>query len=353
MNQNITFTRKIVITTAIVILFVGGIMLLVYAINFFFLVFAGILFAVMLRAITNWIHEKTNISNGLALALANLIFFGIIVLTAWLIAPTIRAQIQDMRETIPAAISSLEEQLGETQWGERALDEFSQSQDSLVPDTQEMVSRAGNFFTSTIGIITNLFIIIVVGIFFAANPSSYQKGIVKLFPPRHRTRIWEVLDMSYETLKWWLFGKLLTMVLVGVLTAIGLFLLGVPLAMALAVIAFFLDFIPTVGPIIASVPAILIALLDGPMMAVYVAILYFVIQSIESYLVAPIIFERTVSISPVITLLSLVLFGILVGPLGVILAAPLVAVLQVFIRELYIKDYLEEGGTTGEPIEAS
>ncbi len=350
MNSNITFTRKVVITTGVVIILVGGIILLVYAINFFFLVFAGILFAVMLRAITNWIHEKTKMKQGLALALANLIFFGIIFLTAWLIAPTIRAQIQDMRETIPAAINSLEEQLGDTQWGERALEELNQSQDSLVPNTQEVVSRAGNFFSSTISIITNLFIIIVVGIFFAANPSSYQKGIVTLFPPRHRTRIWEVLDMSYETLKWWLFGKLLTMVLVGVLSAIGLFLLGVPLAMALAVIVFFLDFIPTIGPIIAAVPAILIALLDGPMTAVYVAILYFVVQSIESYLVAPIIFEKTVSISPVVTLLSLVLFGILVGPMGIILAAPLVAVLQVFIRELYIKDYLEEGGTTGTPI---
>lgn len=345
MDHNITFARKIVITTAIVVLFVGGGVLLIYAINFFFLVFAGILFAVMLRAITNWVHDKTSMKKGFALALANLLFFGVIALMVWLIAPTIQTQVEELRETLPESVKNLEEQLGQTQWGERALDEISQNQESMVPDSQELLNRAGSFFSSTLGILTNLFIIIIVGIFFAANPSSYQKSIVSLFPPRHRTRLWDVLDMSYSTLKWWLFGKLITMAVVGVLTAIGLLALGIPMAMALAVIAFFLDFIPTVGPIIASVPAILIALLDSPMTALYVAILYFVVQSIESYLLAPIIFEKTVSISPVVTLLSLVLFGILIGPMGVILAAPLVAVIQVFVRELYIKDYLEGGGT--------
>ncbi|QCR23187.1 AI-2E family transporter [Pontibacter sp. SGAir0037] len=343
MNQQYTFTQRVVITTVIVTLFIGGILLLIYAINFFFLVFAGILFAVMLRAITNWLHDKTSMKKGLALALANLIFFGTIALAIWLIAPTVQEQVQDLRETIPESISSLEEQLRQTEWGEQALDELTENGGGLVPDTQELASRAGSFFTSTINIITNLLIVIVVGIFFAGNPSSYQKGIVSLFPPRQRPRLNDVLEKSYDTLKWWLFGKLVTMVFVGILTGLGLMLLGIPLALALAVIVFFLDFIPTVGPIIAAVPAVLIALLDGPMMALYVAILYLLVQSLESYLLAPMIFQRTVNISPVVTLLSLVLFGILVGPLGVILAAPLVAVIQVFIRELYIKDYLEGG----------
>ncbi|SIQ88071.1 AI-2E family transporter [Pontibacter lucknowensis] len=341
MKQEISFTRKVVITTSVVLLLSGALALVLYAVHFFFLVFASILFAVLLRAMTNWLHDKTGVGKGLALALSSLLFFGLIFLAGWLIAPTVQAQIEDLRETLPSSIERLKDQLGRTSWGAKALDELESSQESMMPETQEIVNKAQTFFTSTISIITDLFIVIVIGIFFASSPAQYQKGIVSLVPVRHRTRLWEVLDKSYETLKWWLFGKLVTMVFVGILTAVGLMLLGIPMALALAVIAFFLDFIPTVGPILASVPAILIAFLDGPMAALYVAILYFIIQSIESYLLAPLIFEKTVHISPVITLLSLVLFGILVGPLGVILAAPLVAVLQVFVRELYIKDYLE------------
>jgi predicted PurR-regulated permease PerM len=341
MKQELSFTRRVVITTAIVLLLGGAFALVLYAVHFFFLIFASILFAVFLRAIANWLHDKTGMAKGIALAIAALLFFGTLFLTGWLIAPTVQAQVEDLRETLPSSIERLKDQLGRTSWGAKAVEEFEDSQENMMPETQEIVNKAQAFFASTISILTDIFIVIVIGIFFAANPAQYQRGVVSLVPLRHRTRLWEVLDKSYETLKWWLLGKLVTMVFVGIATAIGLMLLGIPMMLALAVIAFFLDFIPTIGPIIASIPAILIAFLDGPMTALYVAILYFIIQSIESYLLAPLIFEKTVHISPVLTLLSLVLFGILVGPLGVILAAPLVAVLQVFVRELYIKDYLE------------
>lgn len=146
---------------------------------------------------------------------------------------------------------------------------------------------------------------------------------------------------SYSSLAKWLFGKFLTMVFIGITTGIGLWILGVPMAIGLAVIAFFLDFIPTIGPIAAAIPAILIALLEGPMMALYVAILYFVVQSIESYLLQPLIYKKTVSISPVMTLMSLVFFGLTAGALGIILATPLIAIIKVWVKELYIKDFLE------------
>ncbi|WP_114779403.1 AI-2E family transporter [Botryobacter ruber] len=341
-DQESSYIRKVITTTFIIALIVAGIVLLIYAIHFFFLVFAGILFAVMLRAMTNWIHRLTRLPKGLALALANIIFFGVIILTGVIIAPIIRQQALDMSVTLPAAIGKLEEQLEKTPWGERALNEVYLSQDKLLPNMEELISRARNIFTSTIGTIANVMIIIVVGIFFAVAPMYYQRSFVRLFPPRHRTRLWDVMEISYQTLKWWIFGKLLTMVVVGVLCWLGLAFLGIRMALVLAVIAFFLDFIPHIGPILAAVPAVLVALLDGPMAALYVVILYVSVQSFESYVVSPIVFQQTVSVSPVATLLSIVLFGILVGPIGVILAAPLVAILQIIIKELYIKDYLEK-----------
>lgn len=341
MKHDIPFARKVVIAASIILLLVGVVALVIYAVYFFFLVFASMLFAVMLRAMANWLHKRTGLAKGLTLTISILLLLSLIVLTVVLIAPTVQTQVQELRETLPSSIEQLKGRLGKTSWGSKLLEELENSQGNMLPETKEIISKAQSFFASTLSILTDILVIIVIGIFFAANPQQYQQGIVSLAPVRYRTRLWEVLDKSYETLKWWLFGKLVTMLFVGILTAIGLMLLGIPMPLALAIIAFFLDFIPTVGPILAAVPAVLIALLESPMMALYVAILYLVVQSIESYLLSPIIFEKTVSISPVLTLLSLLLFGILVGPIGVILAAPLVAVLQVFIQELYIKDYLE------------
>lgn len=149
------------------------------------------------------------------------------------------------------------------------------------------------------------------------------------------------MNQVYFTLKAWLLGKFLTMLFVGVTVGIALPILGVPGAFALAFVAFLLDFVPNIGPIIAAVPAILLAFLDSWLSALLVTVLYFVVQQVEGLVLTPYVFKRTVSLSPVITLASLILLGLLAGPLGVVMATPLVAAIQVFIRELYVKDYLE------------
>ncbi len=136
-------------------------------------------------------------------------------------------------------------------------------------------------------------------------------------------------------------GKFLTMLFVGITVGIGLAILGIPAVFTLGFIAFLLDFIPNIGPIIAAIPAILLAFLEGPMTALLVTILYLVVQQVESLVLAPYVFKKTVSLSPVVTLSSIILLGVLAGPMGVIMATPLVAALQVIIRELYINDYLE------------
>jgi predicted PurR-regulated permease PerM len=167
------------------------------------------------------------------------------------------------------------------------------------------------------------------------------QGVVVLVAPDRRRRVEEVIKQVYFTLKSWLLGKFLTMLFVGVAVGIGLAIMGVPAAFTLGFIAFLLDFIPNIGPIIAAVPAILLAFLASPLTALFVTILYLVVQQVESLVLVPYVFKKTVSMSPVVTLASLILLGVLVGPLGVIMATPLVAALQVIIRELYINDYLE------------
>lgn len=192
--------------------------------------------------------------------------------------------------------------------------------------------------------LTDFIIILVLGILFAAEPKVYVKGLALLFAPHYRLRIHEVIYKIYKSLAYWLFGKFIAMLAVGILSGIGLMIIGVPLASSLAVIAFFLDFVSIIGPFIAAIPAILLAFLVSPITALWVIVLYTAIQQFESYVITPIVFKHTIHMSPVVSLASIVFFGNLSGPIGVILAIPLVAAIKVIITELYVKDYLEKGG---------
>jgi predicted PurR-regulated permease PerM len=130
------------------------------------------------------------------------------------------------------------------------------------------------------------------------------------------------------------------MVLVGILSATGLALLGVPLALILGIIAGLLDFIPYLGPLMAGVPAVLIAFSDSPTQALYVVVLFGLIQLFEGYLMEPLIENKTVCLPPALTIVMQVLFGTLFGLAGVALATPMTAVLAVVVTMLYVQDVL-------------
>jgi predicted PurR-regulated permease PerM len=131
------------------------------------------------------------------------------------------------------------------------------------------------------------------------------------------------------------------MCVVGVLTAIGLWALGVPFVLSFAVLAAGLDFIPNIGPVISAVPAVLVALLQSPMTALWVAVLYLAIQVLESYILAPIVQHRAVDLPPALLISSQVLLAVLLGVPGLLFATPLTVVLLVLVRRLYIADFLE------------
>jgi predicted PurR-regulated permease PerM len=176
----------------------------------------------------------------------------------------------------------------------------------------------------------------------AVAPDFYTEGIIHLVPIESHARAREVLRAIGQTLRWWLLGRWVSMIVVGLLTAAGLWLIGVPLTLTFGLLAALLTFIPYLGPLLSAVPPTLLAFTQQPQQALYVILVYLGIQSVESYLVTPLVQQRTVSLPPALTLTEQVVLGLLLGGIGVILATPLFAVLVVLVKMLYIEDMLGE-----------
>lgn len=175
------------------------------------------------------------------------------------------------------------------------------------------------------------------GIFFTASPKTYINGFIKLIPVKAKAKTQHTIDKAGYILTKWLKGQIFAMFLIAALTGIGLTILGIPMAIALALIAGLLNFIPNFGPLIAMVPAILIALTESVNKAIIVALLYIVVQVLESNIITPSIQKKLINIPPALTILAQLFMGILSGGWGLVLATPLVAIVMVIVQETYVK----------------
>ena len=306
------------------------------------LVFAGILLAILLRAVANAIDAGSGIGPGWSLAAA---LSGIVLavgLGAWLLLPDILSQSRELIDQLPRGWDELQQRLsgifGNTGMIDYAFDRVASPSRSAM---QDIVGGVFGVVSGTIGVLGSGLVILFTAIYLAADPQTYRSGLIRLVPPVHRDRARQIADEVGRALMWWMVGKIIAMALIGVLTYLGLWALGMPLALSLALIAALLTFVPNFGPIIAAAPAVLIALGDGLNQAALVVLLYVAVQAVESYVVTPLIQQRTISMPPALTLAMQLVAAVLLGVLGLALATPLTAAGIVLIRELYVKGMLE------------
>ncbi len=189
-------------------------------------------------------------------------------------------------------------------------------------------------------VLATALVVLFLAIYLTANPGIHIRGIVLLFPEDQRSDVQDALHVTGRALWLWLRAQFASMVIVGVLTWLGLQILGIPLATLLGLLTGLLEFVPLVGPVVSAVPAILMGFVKGPTYALYVALLYMGIQAVESNLITPLVQERGVSLPPSLTLLAAVIFGILFGFLGIIVATPLMVVVFVLVKLLYVERVL-------------
>jgi predicted PurR-regulated permease PerM len=195
-----------------------------------------------------------------------------------------------------------------------------------------------SFFSSTVAALGALVILLFVAIFVAVDPGLYHRGLMHLFPHAARRRAGEVLSATATTLRRWLLMQMVAMLAIGLVTTVVLLLLGVKAAIALGIIAGLLEFIPYVGPILSAVPAIAMALVDGPEKAIYVALAYIAIQQLEGVVLQPLLMKEGLELPPVMTILGQALLSLVFGFLGLLLAVPLLATVMVPVKLLYVRD---------------
>lgn len=321
---------------------------LYYVFDVLMLVFAAVLLAIFLRGLAELLSHWVKVSDGWLVLLVSTLLLAIVAGFVAILSPSIAEQVTLLRDKIPASIQKVVDFLSQYGWGRTLIDNLPDRQSVLDNiSASNLLTGVSGFFTSTLGILGNIAIVALLAIYFASEPRMYLGGFVKLFPRERRERVKEVIVGVYQTLRWWLIGKAGSMLFIGVITWIGLSILGVPLALTLGLIAGLLSFIPNFGPIISAIPALLLAFIDSPITALYVLGLYVGVQVIESNVVTPFIERETVELPPALTIVFQLALGVLVGGLGLVLATPLLAAVVVAVQMLYIEDVLGDDATAG------
>jgi len=341
MNREETrvFTRRVLITVGIVTAVALILLLSWKATNVLLLLFAGVLLAVFLNGISQWITNHTRIPYKITLVL---VVVGLVLLLgagwAWA-APSLIQQAGDLSEGLVSTLQSERDMIAGTEWGQTILAQMP-TLDEIIASPQSLLANVTNIFATAINALTGIIVIFFVGLYLAYEPNLYRDGLVQLVPFQRRERAREVLAILGNTMRHWLKGRFVAMVAIGATTVLGLSLIGVPLAFILGVLAGLLDFIPFVGPLIAVVPALIIAAASGSEQLLYVVILFLAIQAIEGYFLTPLVERQAVSMPFAITIMAQVFFGLLAGLLGVALASPLAAAILVLLKMLYVEDVL-------------
>ena len=296
------------------------------------LLLASALLAIYFYAFAGLLKRYMNISAKLSLVVS--IIFNLLLLAGffWFAGARINSQIALMSDTFPTTIQKAKAQLNQSVIGQKALDYLNSS--GSAAKSSALIKR---FFSSGFGILSDLYLIVLITMFFIASPGLYKRGIVHLLPEKAKDKGDELLDQLGEVLKKWIKGQIIGFFFISVFTGLGLWALGMPLVFTLALIAGFLNFVPNFGPIMAVIPAMLLALLQGPGTVLLVFCMYTLVQLIQNAVTQPLIQKKMISMPPVLTVVAQVAMGALTGFWGVLLATPIVAIAMTLIRELYVK----------------
>ena len=330
-------TARRIFTTALLWVLAAFTVFLLWEIRYALLIaFGAVLVASLLLAFAELMCKWLRLPRSASLVLATVLVLGVLTTTAVLFGTHLYSQFGDLLQNLQAGESQLRTFFagsGAPAVGTKVAEEGS----SMLTSFAKLAVSLG------LGFATALTVVVIAGIYLAAQPMLYRWGIAAAFHPIKRAKVLEIIDLVERTVRLWIVGQIILMIITGVLTYIGLRLIGLPSPIPLALIAGIAEIVPYLGPFISAVPALLVALtVGGIWSAIWTAGVYLLVHLVEGYIAAPLIERRFVTIPPALILLGLVAVELIFGTAGILLAAPLTAVIFVLVKMLYVEDPLEE-----------
>lgn len=295
------------------------------------LAFAAVLFGVLLRTLAEPLAARTRLPEGAALAIVVTLLLALPAAGGALLAPSVRRDLATVSEALPDLVDRGRAVVRGTEWGRTVL----RSAESTA--SEEGATLAARAVSVPLGLLSGLVIVAVGGTFLAAQPRLYRRGLVALVPAARRPlAVTVLLDMG-DALRMFLLGRVASMLSVGVLTGLSLWVLDAPLAAPVGAVVGLVTFVPYVGPLVGTVPVAVVALVEGPATLAWAVGAYAAIQWAEGFVLTPLVQQKAVSLPPALTLGAEVAMGLLFGPLGIVVAVPVAAVALVATRRLWIE----------------
>ncbi|MFM2080776.1 MAG: hypothetical protein RLZZ219_1458 [Cyanobacteriota bacterium] len=301
--------------------------------------FGAVVLAVALDVPVTWLRRVTRLNRPSGL----LVVIALLAVGGWklgeLLVPELLEQVQQLTQLVPALVTRLGQLLGGVamlESVEKQLLDFA-TWDKLQPIGSQLLGFAGGAASGTI----QLLLMLLLALLLVLDPRSHQRLLVAVTPAAHRELMGRLLAECRQALGGWLAGMTLSATAVFLLTWAGLALLKVPLALLSALVCGLLTFVPTIGPSLATLLPLAVALLLSPALALQVLILRLVLQNTEAFLLTPILLSRTVNLLPTVALMAQLCLGVLLGLPGVLLALPLVVVLQVLCQRVLVEQVMD------------
>jgi predicted PurR-regulated permease PerM len=285
--------------------------------------------------------EKIKIPRVIGALIVYILVIAIAAFLISLIVPTVASNIKDLASNLPSYIESLSAKF-------KSLQNVSSKYGVILDKLQEYLNGAGetlrnfgsNIFPAIIGFFGGIFsviLVLVMSFYISVQKKGVQRVLTSIIPINYRDYILDLWERAQKKLGRWLQGQLFLSILVGTIVYTGLYLLNIKYALLLGILSGIMEIFPYIGPVLAGVPAVILAFLQAPILGLWVLILYLVVHQIEGYLITPFVMGRVVGLNPIVIILALLIGGKLGGLLGMVLAVPLAAVFAELLRDMIKK----------------
>ena len=316
-----------------------------------------ILFSILLSAPVNYLHRR-GLGRTWGMLAVIAAFAAAIYLFGLAIVPIVETQSAQLVEAFPALLEEAVALFNRVQGFFGLGVRISPNGESLSAIGQQALTGSAVSTAAGVGLtlataLSLGLVVLIATIYMVIRPEPWVEGFVSLFPAAWRQRAREVLGEMYHAVQRWFIGQLTAMTFIAIFWAISLSIIGVPFALLLGIFSGLISFVPYVGATISVVLPLLLALVsDDPFTAVYVILAFVIIQQIEGNILQPVLMSRAVDLHPALVVFAILTMGTLFGIVGVFVAVPLVAALQVLVRELWVRKMDEAGVDPNPPVHA-